>query len=86
MQWHDVRRYYPHQWVLIESLEAHSEGDQRVLDQVAVINSYSDSSSAMQAYQQLHRASPSRELYVLHTEREQLTITERRWVGIRGSG
>jgi hypothetical protein len=84
MQWHDVRTQYPHQWVLIEALEAHSEGTQRVIEQIAVINRYADPLSAMHAYQSLHQVDPERELYVLHTDREQLAISERRWLGIRG--
>lgn len=86
MRWQEVRQHYPQQWVLLESLQAHSDGAQRVLDQVAVINSYHTSSEAMQAYQQLHQLSPDREMYVLHTSQEQLQIRERRWVGIRGLG
>ena len=35
-------------------------------------------------YIQLHREAPERELYVFHTDRETLDITERRWLGIRG--
>ena len=39
----------------------------------------------MKGYLQLHHQSPERELYVLHTDREVLDITERRWLGIRGA-
>lgn len=85
MQWQEVRRHFLQQWVLIESLQAHSEGVKRILDQVIVINSYRTSSDAMQAYQQLHQVSPNREMYVLHTSQEQIHITERHWVGIRGA-
>lgn len=34
--------------------------------------------------EQLHHEAPERELYILHTSRETLDITERRWLGIRG--
>jgi hypothetical protein len=38
----------------------------------------------MDDYVQRHRQAPDREFYVLHTDRETLDITERRWLGIRG--
>jgi len=44
----------------------------------------------MRSYVQLRREgrlcfqAPQRELYVFHTSREALDITERRWLGIRG--
>jgi hypothetical protein len=38
----------------------------------------------MQNYAKLHRQTPERELYVFHTSREQLDVTERKWLGIKG--
>lgn len=83
MKWDEIRRYYPHQWLLIEAIKAHSDSNHRILEQIAVISTFSDSVTAMKGYVQLHRESPERELYVFHTDREQLDITERRWLGIR---
>lgn len=83
MQWREIRDRYPKQWLVVEALNAHTEGEQRVLDELAVLDTCSDSAVAMQRYLQLHRNRPSRELYVLHTDREQLEVTERRWLGIR---
>ncbi len=48
-----------------------------------MVGVYPDSASALKGYAQLHRQAPERELYVFHTAREILDITERRWVGIR---
>lgn len=84
MQWQDVRKHYPDQWVLVEAIKARSEAGKRILEELTVVNTFPDSPSAMQAYQSLHRQTPQREFFVLHTEREQLDITERRWLGIRG--
>ncbi|MBI5653220.1 MAG: hypothetical protein HZC40_22655 [Chloroflexi bacterium] len=84
MQWDEIRTRYPQQWLLIEAIQAHSESSRRILDQLAVVNSFSDSVAAMQTYSQLHHQFPERELYVFHTSRENLEITERRWMGIRG--
>jgi hypothetical protein len=84
MQWEELRKHYPHQWLLVEALTAHSEDNKRILERLGVLGTYPDSPTAMKAYAQLHREAPARELYVLHTSRETLDITERRWLGIRG--
>lgn len=83
MQWHDIRQHYPNQWLLVEALAAHSEGGNRLLDQLAVLETFPDSVSALWHYAQLHRDTPERELYVFHTDRETLHITERHWLGVR---
>jgi gamma-glutamylcysteine synthetase len=84
MRWEEIRKHYPQQWLLVEAIKAHSEVDRRILEQLAVIGVFPDSVSAMQSYTQLHREAPERELYVFHTSREVLDVTERQWLGIRG--
>jgi hypothetical protein len=84
MKWDDIRRQYPDQWLLLEAIKAYSVANKRILDQIAVLNSYPDSVTAMKGYKELHQEAPQRELYVFHTSREQLDITERQWFGIRG--
>ncbi len=83
MKWSEIRRHYPEQWLLIEAIEAHSEADQRLLDDIAVVATFPDSGVAMKRYTTLHHEAPQRELYVCHTTREELGIQERRWLGIR---
>ena len=84
MQWQEIREHYPQQWLLLEALQAHSEGNKRILDQLAILGTFADSTSALRDYSQFHHEAPNRELYVFHTSRETLDITERRWLGIRG--
>jgi hypothetical protein len=84
MKWEDIRIHYPHQWLLVEAIKAHSESGKRILDQLAVISTFQDSNAALHEYCQFHHESPERELYVLHTDREQFDILERTWLGIRG--
>lgn len=83
MQWHEIREHYPHEWVLIEALEAHSAEGRRILDDIAVVQPFPDWPAAWEGYKSLHRKDPSRELYVLHTDRERLDIGEIRWLGLR---
>ena len=85
MKWEEIRKQYPLQWVLVEAIDARSEFSQRVLEQLKVLQSFHDSTSAMKEYSQIHRKQPQRELYVLHTDRAELNIAERRWIGIRGN-
>ncbi len=82
MQWHEIREHYPHQWVLIEALEAHSAEGQRILDDIAVVQPFPDWPGAWEGYKSLHQKDPARELYVLHTDRERLDIGEIRWLGV----
>ncbi len=85
MKWEEIRNHYPHQWLLVEAIRARSESGKRILEQLAVVSTFSDSKQAMDGYIHLHRLSPTRELYVLHTDRADLDIAERSWLGIRGA-
>jgi hypothetical protein len=83
MQWTEIRQHHPHQWLLVEAIKAHSEAGQRILDELSVVDTFPDSVLAMQRYTQLHQEAPEREMYVLHTDRQELKIAERQWLGIR---
>ena len=85
MQWQEIRKHYPHQWLLIEAIKAHTENDKRILDEISVVGKYPDSIEAMKSYAQLHRQAPEWEFYVFHTDRQEIEIMERRWLGIRGT-
>jgi len=84
MKWSDVREHFPDEWLLVEATEAHSEANHRILDDLAVLGTFPSGKSAMDGYIELHEKAPQRELYVLHTDREELEIEELRWLGIRG--
>ncbi len=84
MNWQEIRKQYPEQWLLIEAIKARSEKGMRILEHIAVINLFSDSVAAMKGYRQLKNEAPERELFVLHTRRKEPNICERRWLGIRG--
>jgi hypothetical protein len=85
MTWQEVRQYHPNTWLLLEALEAHSADGHRILDKLAVISVFEDSTTALNEYQALHRKDRARELYVLHSSREQPGIQERFWMGVRGA-
>ncbi len=83
MQWSEIRTRYPDQWVLVEALDAYNESDKRILNELAVVDTFGDSVDALRRYQDLHQQSRDREFYVFHTSRKELDVTERPWLGIR---
>jgi len=83
MKWKEIRNQYPHQWLLLEAMDAHTESNRRIVEQFSVLNSYINSHQAMESYSQIHHESPDRELYVLNTEKDKVEILERQWLGIR---
>jgi len=84
MQWPEIRRAYPDQWLVIEALQAHTTpGSNRDLGHIAVVESCDDGRAAMQSYRRLHQLYPGREFYFVHTSRAELDIRERAWTGIR---
>ncbi len=85
MQWKQIREKYPNKWILVEAIKAHTESNKRIIEQLTVIDSYIDVSEALCFYKQLHKKTPDREYYVVHTDNDNLEIYERKWVGIRKS-
>ncbi len=84
MNWEEVKKTYPSEWVLVEAIKAYSKDGQRYVEDMAVINRFSDSLDVMKKYKELHRLHPFREYYFFHTDRKELDIHERNWFGIRG--
>jgi hypothetical protein len=84
MKWQQVRENFPSQWLLVEAIKAHTEGNQRIVEDLAVVDSFPDSRSAWKCYVNFHELTPEREFYVVHTDRKMLDILQRRWAGIRG--
>ncbi len=81
--WEQVRQAHPHQWVVIEALRSHSNASKRIVDAIEVIDTFDDSEKALREYLRLHKQDRSKELYVAHTDKEALDITEQKWLGIR---
>jgi hypothetical protein len=86
MKWPEARSHFPHRWLVVEALDARSDLGKRLLEELAIVDQCPDGESAMRSYLKLHRQDPERELYVLHTDRENLEIIEQNWLGIRAAG
>ncbi len=85
MHWKKIRELHPHQWVLVEVIKALTKSNKRFIDELTVVNIFSDIHKALEIYKKLHNESPQREYYVVHTDNEKLTVHERFWVGIRAA-
>lgn len=83
MKWEAIRKNYPDKWILFEAIDAHSFNGKRIVDEISVLDSYEESKEALKVYKELHLKEPERELYVAHTSKKDLDITERKWLGIR---
>ena len=84
MIWEDIKKTYPSSWLVIEAIEAKTEGEDRIVQQLAVLDSFEEETSkkALLKYLHLHQTYPERELYVVHSTRPRLDIKEQRWVGL----
>lgn len=75
MNWQQIREQYPHRWLVVEAVDAHTEGALRVIDQLEVVVAFEDNwKPAWEHYKAVHDADRYREYYVLHTDREVLNI------------
>lgn len=78
MLWSEIRKIYPHRWLIVDALKAHTTPEKRrELERLAVIEQCTDGSEVMKRYRELHRQYPSGELYFVHTDREELEIYEK---------
>ena len=85
MKWQEIREKYPETWLLIEAVEAHTTDEKRrIIDQLSVIDEFAGFFDAMQLYKKLHRQTPQREMYVVHTINDEIKIQEQQWTGVRG--
>lgn len=38
MKWERVKMLYKDQWIVIEAIEAHTDGSERILDEISVVD------------------------------------------------
>lgn len=79
MQWEEVRKIYPDQYVKLQILASRIEGNTKYVDEVALINAIQD---PKEATQELLRSIEG--VIVSHTSNEELKIELRKLRGLRG--
>jgi hypothetical protein len=79
MQWEEVRKIYPDQYVKLQILASHIEGNTKYVDEVALIKAIQD---PKEATEELLRSKDG--IIVSHTSNEKLKIEIRTLRGLRG--
>lgn len=79
MQWEEVRKIYPDQYVKMQILTSHTEGNIMYVDEVALIRAIQD---PKEATQELLKSKDG--IVVAHTSDEILKIEIRTLRGLRG--
>ncbi|AEV19414.1 hypothetical protein GTCCBUS3UF5_21060 [Geobacillus thermoleovorans CCB_US3_UF5] len=78
MEWQEVRSLYPNQFVKLQVLKSHLEGDQEIIEEVAVIGTVSDKDATRELLQ-----SKGNQL-VYHTSHKEIVLKVRGAIGLRG--
>lgn len=68
MRWHEVQRLFPKQWVLLEEIQSHAEGDKLVIDDMAVIRSIPEGDVKQELF------AATNERFVFHTSKDVVVI------------
>jgi hypothetical protein len=84
MKWHEVCEHYPNQIVLVEALITTSVNHIRTIEEMSILSNFSDNMAAWNEYKRLHKSNPDKELYILHTSKENAEVIEQFFVGLRG--
>ncbi len=80
MTWEEVRKSFPNQFVKIQILKSHMEGNIRHIDDMAVIKTFDDE---VEATRELVRSRD--EILVYHTGKEKIEVEIKDIFGFRGA-
>ncbi len=80
MKWEEIRKIWPNQYVLLEILECHVEGNKKYIDEMAVIRAIQD---PVEATRTLVRSKGNR--FVYHTGNKEVVMEIVRHPAYRGS-
>lgn len=83
MKWNEVRKQFPNRCVLVESLKAKTENYERIIEEMSVIDDFDNGNAAWKVYKKLHGEDQTRELYIFHTNNEEIKVIEQPYVGVR---
>lgn len=75
MTWEKIRNEFPHRWLVVEAIDAYTEGGKRIIPELQLVEVFNDDwHDAWECYKRVHAADIWREYYYLHTDREVLDI------------
>ena len=67
---------------MVEALESETRGKERIITEMSVIDGFEYGNSAWKVYKKLHADNKSRELYIFHTNNEELRVIEQPYIGV----
>lgn len=83
MKWSEVRQLFPERCVLVEALKSETRGKERIIEEMSVIADFENGNAAWKVYKKLHAENQNRELYLFHTNNEEIKIIEQPYIGVR---
>jgi hypothetical protein len=83
VKWIEVRELFPNRCVLVESLQAKTINNERIIDEMSVIDDFDNGNSAWKVYKEIHNQDRTRELYIFHTNNEEVKVIEQQYLGVR---
>jgi hypothetical protein len=83
MKWSEVRQLFPERCVLVEALKSKTRGREREIVEMSVIDDFENGNAAWKVYKSLHAEDQSRELYIFHTNNEEVKVIEQPYIGVR---
>lgn len=83
MKWSEVREHFPERCVLVEALKSETRGKERIIEEMSVINDFGNGNAAWKVYKKLHAENQYRELYIFHTNNEEIKVIEQPYTGVR---
>jgi hypothetical protein len=79
----EVRQLFPERCVLVEALKSETRGKERIIEEMSVIADFENGNAAWKVYKKLHAENQNRELYLFHTNNEEIKIIEQPYIGVR---
>ncbi|RDI37934.1 hypothetical protein [Falsibacillus pallidus] len=83
MKWSEVRKLFPERCVLVEALQSQTKGKEKFIEEMAVIDDFENGNAAWKVYKKLHMENQNRELYIFHTNNEEIKVIEQPYIGVR---
>lgn len=83
MKWFEVRKLFPVRCILVEALKSGTRGNERIIEEMSVIDDFENGNAAWKVYKKLHAENQNRELYIFHTTNEEIKVIEQPYIGVR---
>lgn len=83
MRWFEVREHFPERCVLVEAIKFETRGKERIIEEMSVIDDFENGNAAWKVYKKLHSENQNRELYIFHTNNEEIKVIEQPYIGVR---